>query len=352
MMGLSRLLTSMVQERRVIETHRMAGYRWSTVWQNVVQNLPWALAPALTFTVYAIQATAQGTPSIGTTKAFTSLSIITLLTNPAAKLLGAVPQTVASIGCFDRIQKYLIAPVRQDKRRIQGPSSERSSVDHSSKSATATEIGLVHAARSEPKIDSPNGYALSINNASVRLVESSGLVLQDISFSVSPGSLVMIVGPVASGKTTMLKAMLGEIDSERGSFSVASQRISYCAQTPWLPNATIRQTICGAERSEDFDEKWYGVTLRACALDQDLTSLPNGDQTQVGSGSTILSGGQKHRVALARAVYARAEIVILDNVLSALDTITRKTILERLFSGKGLFKETGSTVLLVTHTSQ
>lgn len=129
MMGLSGLLTHMIQDQRVNETQKMAGYRWSTVWQNVVSNLPWALAPALTFTVYAIQATSQGTSSIGTTKAFTSLSIITLLTTPAARLLSAVPSTVASIGCFDRIQKFLIAPLREDQRKVQTTSSNSSRID-------------------------------------------------------------------------------------------------------------------------------------------------------------------------------------------------------------------------------
>lgn len=206
---------------------------------------------------------------------------------------------------------------------------------------------------SSPKVDDENQLALSVNKVDVRPAASADLVLRDISFSITHGSLAMLIGPVASGKTTLLKAILGETVCERGSITVTSRRMAYCSQTPWLPNVTIRQAICSAATScQDIDEEWYQTSVRACALDQDIASLPQGDQTQIGSGSTILSGGQKHRVALARAVYARANILILDNVLSALDAITKESVSERLFSKTGIFKRLGSTVLLVTHTSQ
>ena len=351
MMGLSRMLTSMIQDQRVSETYRMAGYRWSIVWQNVVQNLPWALAPALTFAVYAIQATVQGTESIGTTKAFASLSIITLLTNPAAKLLSAVPSTASSVGCFDRIQKFLVTPPREDHRHIHMPSSNSCRVEDSNRS-TIDDVELACITLQRSDHEHMNNVAVSVTDADFRPVGSAGLILRNITFSAAPGSLTMIIGPVASGKTTLLKAILGEVACVRGSVSVMSPRIAFCAQTPWLPNFTIRQAICATKSDELIDEDWYRTVLQACALDHDISLFLEGDQTQIGSGSTILSGGQKNRVALARAVYARGEVVILDNVLSALDTITKETVLERLFGKRGLFRKLSSTVLFATDARQ
>ncbi|PHH63516.1 hypothetical protein CDD81_5797 [Ophiocordyceps australis] len=319
MMGLSTLLTNIVQDQRVQETDRMAASRWSIVWQNVVQNLPWALAPSLTFVVYVAQAAGRGEP-LGTTKAFTSLSIITLLSGPASKLLSAVPSTAASLGCFDRIQDFLVLPPRVDDRLITPSSSASGSI------------------------------AFTTKNLSLRPAPSAEPILKDVTFTIQRGSLTMVIGPVGSGKTTLLRAMLGEIVFEDGgSISVASSRIALCVQVPWLPNTTIRQAVSGYMEDGSIDSAWYQKCLSACALDHDISLLPKGDGTQIGSASTTLSGGQRHRIALARAIYARADMIVLDDILGALDTNTQAVIMSRLFGDQGLLKKSKTTVVLATH---
>jgi ABC-type multidrug transport system fused ATPase/permease subunit len=326
MMGLSSLLSTIVQAQRVDETRRMAGFRWCNLWQNVVQNIPYIIAPALTFTVYAAQAMAQGKASISTAQAFTSLSIITLLTDPTAKLLSAIPSTASTLGCFDRIQKFLVLNQRADRRQTTPDGERREGV---------------------------NTGAIVVDQVELRPAPlAEDVVLQDVSFSIPRGSLSMLVGTIGSGKSTLLRAILGENSPERGIVAVRSNRIAFCAQTPWLPNLTIRQAICGRrDLSLDFDEEWYQTTLHACDLNRDLAGLMDGDETQIGSGSTVLSGGQKHRIALARALYARPEIVILDDVLGALDAKTKRTVADRIFGKAGLLRKLNATCLFATHSS-
>ncbi|KAI1100526.1 ABC transporter [Jackrogersella minutella] len=339
MMGLTDVLMKTIQKYRVDETHRMAGFRWSIVWQNVGQNIPWAVAPALTFAVYAAQAIAQGTDSIGTTKAFTSLAIITLLTSPVAKLLSAIPSTSASIGCYDRIQKFLLAPPRQDHRLVGGPKENHLTLGLQSRSP-CNDMG------SRPFNPVDENIAISVEDISLRLTPDSDSILKNVSFKVNQGSFTMILGPVGVGKSTLLSSLLGEVSPQHGSIIINTSRVAFCSQIPWLPNSRVKDAICMPCESAPFDEEWYQTVLRACALDQDLNLLPAGDETEIGSGSTVLSGGQKARVALARAIYSRCGIVVLDGVTSALDAKTKWNIGQKLFGKHGLLRQLGATVLL------
>lgn len=336
MMGLSGLLTEVIQDQRVEEINQMKGFRWSLTWQNVVQNIPWAIAPALTFIAYTIQASIQGTGHIDTAKAFTSLSIITLLTDPVAKLLSTIAGLASTVGSIDRIQNFLIAPPKTDRREF-----SLISTGTDSPTASGTTVAQVVAV----KADAVNA----------RPVGALDAILRDITFEVETGSIAMVIGPVASGKSTLLKTILGETIWDSGSITVASQRIAFCSQLPWLPSTSIKRAICGPfndDTDTDIDLDWYHSVLRACALEHDVSQLVNGDSTRLGSGSTVLSGGQKQRVALARAVYSRAEIILLDDVLSALDRKTQKTVVESLFGTDGLVRKLGSTVILATHASR
>jgi ATP-binding cassette, subfamily C (CFTR/MRP), member 1 len=350
MMGLSRILTTLIQNERVEETHRMAHFRWSIVAQNMVQNLPWFVAPALTFVIYVAQAKVQGKPSINTTQAFTALSIITLLTAPAAGLLSALVSTAASVGCFDRIQLFLLAAPRNDQRSATTCSTTLTSVAGPANFQDGN-VEMTDFAQDSCKNGSDPTVAIAATRLSVRPNPSADLILADINFTIPAKSLTMIIGPVASGKTTLLRTMLGEIQPEDGgSIGVASRRIAYAAQNPWLPNTSVRNAIIGPTDMEvKFDHSWYSKTIYACALDHDLGLLQDGDETRIGDAGASLSGGQKHRVALARAVYSQAPIILLDNVIAALDINTQATVMSRLFGESGLLRRSDTTVVFIVN---
>ena len=110
----------------------------------------------------------------------------------------------------------------------------------------------------------------------------------------SHGSLTIVVGPVGSGKSTFLKALIGETYTLNGKLSLWATRIAFCDQTSWLTNSTIRRNIVG--ESGVYDEWWYNTVVHACDLETDFAQHSHGDQTMVGSRGVKLSGGQKQRI--------------------------------------------------------
>lgn len=112
-------------------------------------------------------------------------------------------------------------------------------------------------------------------------------------WNIPRGMLSMVLGPVGCGKSLLLKALLGELDSFEGIVWTQSAGIAYCDQSPWIPNDTVRNIILGAC---DWDEVWYHKVTKACALDQDIVTWPEGEHTIAGSQGISMSGGQKQRL--------------------------------------------------------
>ncbi|KAG8908974.1 hypothetical protein FRB99_000077 [Tulasnella sp. 403] len=162
------------------------------------------------------------------------------------------------------------------------------------------------------------------------------------------GKLNIIVGPTGCGKTSLLMALLGEMhfkpETMDSYFNLPRDGgVAYAAQEAWILNATIKDNILFGSA---FDEKRYKKVVEQCALERDMTLFEAGDATEIGEKGVTLSGGQKARISLARAVYSPAQVVLLDDVLSALDVHTSRWIVDKCLTGD-LLKD--RTVLLVTH---
>lgn len=138
--------------------------------------------------------------------------------------------------------------------------------------------------------------AISLRKLSVRPAPTAELAIHDVSVDFNTGALNMVTGPVGSGKSTMMRAILGELPYDSGSVTVSTGAISYCSQTSWLLNASIRQIIRGLDWDDASDEKWYNTVLHACALDEDILQFPQGDESIIGNRGLTLSGGQKQRL--------------------------------------------------------
>ncbi|XP_017083873.2 probable multidrug resistance-associated protein lethal(2)03659 [Drosophila eugracilis] len=168
--------------------------------------------------------------------------------------------------------------------------------------------------------------------------------LEDINLQLGRRKLVAVIGPVGAGKSSLIQAVLGELPSESGTLRVNGS-YSYAAQEPWLFTGTVRQNILfGLE----WDKHRYRTVVKKCALERDFELLPFGDKTIVGERGASLSGGQKARISLARAVYRRADIYLLDDPLSAVDTHVGRHLFDQCMRGY-LRSE---LVILVTHQLQ
>uniref|UniRef100_A0A8C7R279 ATP-binding cassette, sub-family C (CFTR/MRP), member 2 n=1 Tax=Oncorhynchus mykiss TaxID=8022 RepID=A0A8C7R279_ONCMY len=160
---------------------------------------------------------------------------------------------------------------------------------------------------------------------------------------IQPGKLVAVVGVVGSGKSSLISAMLGEMHSSKGFINVQGS-VAFVPQQAWIQNATLRDNILFGYPLEDSR---FQATLEACALGPDLELLPGGDQTEIGEKGINLSGGQKQRVSLARAAYSQADVYLLDDPLSAVDSHVGKHLFEEVVGPKGILKD--KTRILVTH---
>ncbi|KAI0514816.1 ABC transporter [Xylaria bambusicola] len=167
-------------------------------------------------------------------------------------------------------------------------------------------------------------------------------VLKNLNLRFTPG-LSIICGRVGAGKTALLQAILGELDRVNGGSILPNEMVGYCAQSPWLQNMSIRDNILF---NFPYDPIRYKKVVDACALTLDLASFSHGDLSNIGENGIGLSGGQKARVALARAVYSNSRILLLDDPLAALDHNTAESIVRKLFQGSLM---EGRIILLVTH---
>ena len=241
--------------------------------------------------------------------------------------------------------------------------------------STWTSIKRIDAYLKSDEVDAYNLEESQVNNAARPIVlkdasiifagskiDSDAFRLKDITAEFPVGELSLITGNTGSGKSLLLTGILGEAIITSGTLDVprsVSQTtdlkmipaerwiqpntIAYVAQSAWLENKSIQQNILfGAPLVEER----YQETLEVCGLTSDLKILEDGDQTEIGEKGINLSGGQKARVSLARAVYSRAAVLIMDDVLSALDAHVAKHVYDKCINGKLL---QGRTRILVTH---
>lgn len=171
--------------------------------------------------------------------------------------------------------------------------------------------------------------------------------IPSVSLEVRKGDMLCVLGKIGTGKTALIQSLIGQMAILKGAVALKGS-VAYSGQEPWLQFQSVRDNILFGL---DYDEEFYNKVISACELTNDLQIFPDGDATMVGEKGITLSGGQKARLALARAVYSRADILILDDVLSAVDQHVCECLLKSLFSAeKGIVAD--KAVILATHSSR
>jgi ATP-binding cassette subfamily C (CFTR/MRP) protein 4 len=174
--------------------------------------------------------------------------------------------------------------------------------------------------------------------------ESSEMTLSNVNLRVQPTTKVCVIGKVGAGKSSLIQAILGELSIESGKIEV-NGKISYASQEPWLFSGSVKQNIIFGL---PVDKHRYRAVIKACSLVRDFELWPDGDKTIVGERGVSLSGGQKARINLARAVYRDADIYLLDDPLSAVDAHVGRHLFDNCI--KTYLKD--KLVILVTHQLQ
>ncbi|EPE09733.1 abc transporter [Ophiostoma piceae UAMH 11346] len=167
------------------------------------------------------------------------------------------------------------------------------------------------------------------DTASTLVEEPEVFKLHDLDFSIERHELVAVIGSVGSGKSSLLAALAGDMRKTNGEVVLGASR-AFCPQYAWIQNTTLRNNILFGK---DYDEKWYRDVIKACALQPDLDMLPAGDSTEIGERGITISGGQKQRLNIARAIYFDADIVIMDDPLSAVDAHVGRHIFDNAILG-------------------
>ncbi|PYH93315.1 ABC transporter [Aspergillus ellipticus CBS 707.79] len=313
--GLTQPVEDSIRGLRRDELH--SGGKFRTF---LVTSVGIGFTPVLLCSVFAFAFTFR---DLNPTTIFTSLAYLQLLSGPFSTLFQVAPQLRSAFACLSRIQTFLEEESRNDFRQLLVTEASRTEKASGEKLPSLVKI-------------TAGGFGW----------QPDVLALKDIDISLSQG-LNIIVGPVACGKTTLCEALLGETPVAFGEVFIRTKfrQVGYCEQTPFLPNTSIRDTIQGFSA---FDAERYASVVEATMLSHDLQLLPQGDQTQIGSDGLALSGGQKRRIALARALYLHCDLLILDDVLSGLDTATEEHIFRAVFGPSGILKSRGAVVILCT----
>ncbi|KAH9829684.1 uncharacterized protein C8Q71DRAFT_887948 [Rhodofomes roseus] len=269
---------------------------------------------------------------------FSSITVFDTFSSLMHMVLGFVPELIRAKVSLDRVNEFL------QKTELLDEYSEQPG-------EIQTQIG---AQPEEDVIGFRNTSFTWANTASGSAASTPGSGRSNFALRIDgdlifkKGSINLVIGPTGSGKSSLLMALLGEmhyIPAGPDSFFnlPRSGGIAYAAQESWVQNETIRDNILfGAP----YNEERYQKVLEQCALKRDLELFAAGDETEVGERGITLSGGQKARITLARAIYSQAQTLLLDDVLAALDVHTSRWIVEKCFKGDLV---RGRTVLLVTH---
>ncbi|XP_078610231.1 multidrug resistance-associated protein 1-like isoform X2 [Branchiostoma floridae x Branchiostoma japonicum] len=279
---------------------------------NALTTFTWVCAPVLvSLTTFSVYVMVDEKNILDAEKAFVALALFNIIRCPLSTLPNLITNLVQARVSLQRLENFLthdeLDPNNVDRQFVL------------------------------------RGPPITIEDGTFSWGKTEDPILKEINFAVPDGSLVAVVGQVGAGKSSLLSALLGEMEKQHGYVAVRGST-AYVPQQAWIQNATLRDNILFGKHMKCCQ---YKEVLEACALEQDLGMLPAGDLTEIGEKGINLSGGQKQRVSLARAVYSDSNIYYLDDPLSAVDAHVGKHIFDHVIGPNGILK--GKTRLMVTH---
>jgi ATP-binding cassette subfamily C (CFTR/MRP) protein 1 len=274
---------------------------------------------------------------------FSSLALFNALRMPLNFLPLVLGQVIDALGSLSRIQEFLLAEEQnedivwdtENKDAIvmnhadfvweRSPTQDPDKGDKGPRSVKQIKQDKKKEKKAQKDAANNDG---GLDSAST-LTEMEPFKLFDMDFSVGRHELVAVIGTVGSGKSSLLAALAGDMRRTAGSITMGASR-AFCPQYAWIQNDTVKDNIVF---SREFDQEWYDEVVDACALRPDFEMLPNGDSTEIGERGITVSGGQKQRLNIARAIYFDADIILMDDPLSAVDAHVGRHIMDNAICG-------------------
>ena len=286
-----------------------------------------------------------------TNQPLTAVNVFMLLAFMNILRLGNYNLTFGLLGIYEafvslnRIENFLLLDNLQSISCNQSSEGKSESVGSSAKRESSQLKDQRETLEISNAVDLNSKPTISVSNLLCKPIRREHkTVLQVTGFTTTAGSLTIITGPVGSGKSTLLSAIAGEVSDISGTITYHGTLV-YVPQTAWVFSGTLRENILFGQ---PYDEDMYSRTIEACALKEDIQQFPDSDETVVGERGAVLSGGQRARVSLARAVYADADLYLLDDPLSAVDFKVGQHIFRQCIEGILCDK----TRVLVCHEEQ
>ncbi|KAK4657219.1 ATP-binding cassette transporter yor1 [Podospora pseudocomata] len=261
---------------------------------------------------------------------FSSLALFNGLRMPLNLLPMVIGQVTDAWSSISRIQEFVLAEEREEEAKFD-PEIENAVEMHDAsftweRTPTQDSEGTVGTNIKSKSKPTPGDAS---EDASTLVEEREPFKLQDLNFEVGRNELVAVIGTVGSGKTSLLAALAGDMRKTSGEVVLGASR-AFCPQYAWIQNTTVKENILFGK---EMDKGWYSDVIKACALQPDLDMLPNNDLTEIGERGITISGGQKQRLNIARAIYFNADIVLMDDPLSAVDAHVGRHIFDNAICG-------------------
>ncbi|KAF9438262.1 hypothetical protein BGZ76_008903, partial [Entomortierella beljakovae] len=288
------------------------------------QMFTWNVTPFLvSLAIFSFYVGVMG-KTLTTDVLFTAISLLNLLQSPLVMLPWVVSSLIEARVAIIRVNKFLLS----------------AEIDPSS---IVVEAPQNHTTASQYASDK---YTLLVTDASYSWYKNSPPAISDINLALKKDCILSIIGRVGSGKSSLIAALCGDLERVSGEIRIRGS-VAFVPQQAWIMNDTLRANIVFGNT---YDPAYYQKTIEACCLQQDFDMLLGGDMTEIGERGINLSGGQKARISLARAVYSRADVYLFDDPLSAVDAHVGRSIFDNVIGPRGLLA--GKTRVFVTHQIQ
>ncbi|ORY48141.1 P-loop containing nucleoside triphosphate hydrolase protein [Rhizoclosmatium globosum] len=340
---------SQINRVRLEQLHWLKRFLYGVVSFVVIGQLANFLPQVSAFTLYAVR---NGSDKADASIIFPAASLFQILVNPLIQLPQTLNAMISAMASWNRIYNFLVAPDREIV-----PDNAPDNLAISMESATFNWPSQVNETQTEkpaPKKRRKVKRGKKAKNVTdeVELEEkvpkklevvtsSPRSVLVNLDLKIEKGKFVAIVGAVGSGKSSLLSAILGDLEMSSGQIA-ANGSIAYCTQQAWIQTGTVEENVLFGN---PLNQEKLDLAVTCTCLQSDLANMPSGIKTVLGEKGTSVSGGQKTRIALARAVYSEADIYLLDDPLSSLDARVSRAVFNDCF--KTALK--GKTILLATH---